>query len=125
MPRRELTQIPLDQLKNKWEARQRAMAEIASLQAFVQEIDEEVKQAMGEFEQATIGGVPVVNFALKDQYAWARFQETHPHIARQYLRPVTVDQLDKEGLLAVHAHLLAEFRVREYRAVNKTRAGAP
>lgn len=119
MARRELSKVAVDHLANKWDARNKALEEIRRLQAFVDEIDEEVQQAMGEFEQATIRGVPVVNYAWKEAYAWARFVEAHPHIARQYMVPVTRDELDKKQLVMVHRGLLQEFQTREFRPVTR------
>ena len=117
--KRKLTQIALDHLAGKAQAANEARQRAAELIAFANEQDAEIKKAMGDAEEATVFGVPYFTYTKKDAYRFAEFREAHPHVYRQYLVPVTKEELDKDKLLAEQGDLLAEFQTREFRRVSR------
>ncbi len=113
------TEVALDHLAPKIDAAREARRQAAELIAFAEDIEEQIKTAMGTASKATLFGVPVFTYAPKNAYAWRKFQDAHPHIARQYIEPVVQDVLNREKLLAEQGDLLAEFQTREFRWVSK------
>lgn len=117
--KRKLTQVALDHLAGKAEAANEARAKAAELLAFADQQDADIKAAMGDAEEATIFGVPYFTYTRKDAYAFRRFQDDHPHIARNYLRDVIKQELDRDKLIAEQGDILAEYQTREFRRVSR------
>ena len=117
--KRQLTQIALDHLAGKAQAANEARQRAAELIAFADQQDAEIKEAMGDAEEATIFGVPYFTYTKKAAYRFAQFQNDHPHVYRQYLRPVMKEELDKDKLLAEQGDLLVDYQTREFRRVNR------
>ncbi len=117
--KRQLTQIALDHLAGKAQAANEARQRAAELIAFANEQDEEIKKAMGDKEEATIFGVPYFTYTKKAAYRFAEFRTDHPHVYRQYVRPVMAEELDKDRLLAEQGDLLASYQTREFRRVSR------
>lgn len=119
MARRELARVPLDHLANKITAARDAREHAAELIAFAEEIEREIREAMGNMEEATVYGVPVITYSRKAAYAWKQFQDAHPHVARRYMVTVEKQELDKKRLAEEQGDLLAEFQTREFRWVSR------
>lgn len=117
--KRRLSQIALDHLAGVAQAANEARQRAAELIAFADEQDAKIKEAMGDKEEATIFGVPYFTYTKKAAYRFAQFQADHPHVFREYLRPVMKEELDKERLYAEQGDLLAEYQTREFRRVSR------
>lgn len=116
---RELTEVKLDALAGKAASANEARQQAAELIAFAEMLEDEIKQAMGDAERATIFGVPYFTYTYKDAYAYRKFQDDHPHIARNYMITVEREELDKNRLLAEQRDVLANYQTREFRRVNR------
>lgn len=117
--KRQLSQIALDHLAGVAQAANEARQRAAELIAFANEQDAKIKEAMGDKEEATIFGVPYFTYTNKAAYRFAEFREQHPHVYRQYLRPVETLELDKDKLIAEQGDILAGFQTREFRRVSR------
>ena len=116
---RQLSEIALDHLAGKVKSANEAREEAARLIAFAEELEAEIKEAMGEHERATVFGVPVFTYTNKNSWALSRFANDYPNIARNYIRVVEKEEIDKDRLLAEQGDLLAPYRTREFRRVNR------
>ena len=117
--KRQLSRIALDHLAGVAAAANEARQKAAELIAFANEQDARIKEAMGDKEEATIFGVAYFTYTNKDAYRFAQFRDEHPHVYRQYLRPVQTEELDKERLIAEQGDLLANYQTREFRRVSR------
>lgn len=111
--------VNLDAFAAKIAAAQEARRNAEELIAFAESIEAEIREAMGEATEATVFGVPRFTYNPKNAYAWRKFQDAYPHVARNYMMPVEKLELDKERLLAEQGDLLGDFQTREFRWVNK------
>lgn len=118
---RELTEVKLDHLAGKAASANEARQQAAELIAFAEQLEAEIKDAMvaAKAERATIFGVPMFTYTKKDAYAYRKFQDDHPHIARNYMVTVQKEELDKNRLLAEQGDILADYQTREFRRVNR------
>lgn len=107
-------------LERKWSAARQAREEIAQLKALVEQIDQEIKNAVGDAEEITLNGVPVALYQYKKAYAWSQFAAENEILAKQYTTQVTREELDKDALIAKHSSALAPYQTREYRMVSGT-----
>lgn len=117
--KRQLEQVSLDHLAGKARSANEAREQAAQLLAFADMLDAEIKEAMGEAEEATIFGVPYFTYTKKSAWRFREFENDHPHIARQYKVDVIKQELDKVKLLAEQADILAGYQTREFRRVNR------
>lgn len=117
--KRQLEQVSLDHLAGKARSANEAREQAAQLLAFADMLDAEIKEAMGEAEEATIFGVPYFTYTKKAAWRFREFENDHPHIARQYKIDVIKQELDKEKLLAEQGDILAGYQTREFRRVNR------
>lgn len=115
--------VNLDAYANKIDALQQARQDLKQLTAFVEQLEQEIRDAMGDAEVATVFGVKMFTYQRKEAYAWRKFQDAYPHIAREYLITREVQDLDKGRIVAEQADVLREFQTREFRQVSR-RAGA-
>lgn len=111
--------VNLDAFAAKIAALEQARRSAAELAAFIEGLEAEIKEAMGEATEATVYGVPMFTYQPKSAYAWRKFQDAYPHVARNYMKPVEKMELDKDKLLAEQGDLMADFQTREFRWVNK------
>lgn len=119
-PNRNLKEFKLDHLANKIQAAREARDQAKQLIAFADGIEEEIKAIVGkENAKVTVFGVPMYTYQDKDAYAWRQFQDTHPHIAQQFMIEKTVRELDKDAVKREFGDLLGEFQTREFRTVSQ------
>lgn len=119
----KLEKIALDHLAPKIEAAREARESAKNLIAFAEQIEAEIKAAVGDRNaEVTVFGVPVYTYQDKDAYAWRQFQDKHPHIAERFMVERTEKVLDKDAVKREFPDLLGEFQTREFRAVSRRAA---
>lgn len=116
---RALKEVALDHMAGKIKSANEAREEAARLIALAEELEAEIKEAMGDNERATVFGVPVFTYTNKNAWAWSRFANDFPNIAEKYKVVVPKEELDKNRLLAEQGDLLAPYQTREFRRVNR------
>lgn len=116
---RQLSEVALDHMAGKIKSANEAREEAARLIAFAEELEAEIKEAMGDSERATVFGVPVFTYTNKQSWAFSRFANDYPNIANNYVITQQVEVLDKDRLLAEQADLLSKYQTREFRRVNR------
>lgn len=119
MARRDLKQVDIAAmgLAEKWKLREEAAQQVSQLQAFIDEVDTEVKKQAGDAEELTLYGRPVFLWHFKESYRYKEFTEVYPVIADAYMVEKTVKELDKAALVRDHKDKLAEFQSREFRRI--------
>lgn len=119
----KLTQIELDHLATKVRQYKQALADIATMAAFRDKLEAEIKEAMGDSEEAKVDNVPVLTYAYKNAYRWREFADDNPALAKEFTIIVEKPVLDQESLVKQHPAVVRNYQTREFRLVSSTKAG--
>lgn len=84
------------------------------IDAYISALESEIKDAMGDDEEAKIDGVLAFTYARTDSFAWGDFAKAHPDLANSYRKNEWKEVLDKDKLLAEHPTLVAPFQTRQF-----------
>lgn len=84
------------------------------IEAYIAALESDIKDAMGDDEEAKIDGVLAFTYAKTDSFAWGEFAKAHPEIAESYKTHEWKEVLDKKRLLEEHSVLVAPFRTRQF-----------
>jgi predicted transcriptional regulator len=84
------------------------------IEAYIDALEAEIKEAMGDDEEAKIDGVLAFTYAKTNSFAWGEFAKAHPEIADSFKKHEWKEVLDKDALLAAHPTLVAPFRTRQF-----------
>jgi hypothetical protein len=72
------------------------------------------KKLMGDATVALIDGEEVFTFDHTKTFRWREFSEENPILAKQYSKPVLVDEPDLEALKKDHPALYERYRSRQF-----------
>lgn len=116
--KRVLSQANLDRLAEKVNSLRKARTEVAEVQVYINTLEKEIKAILGDNEEGTINGVPVVRYQKTTRVAWAQFAEDNPGLAKEFATEKTVTALDTNALLASkHKGLIEPYFVRNFTLV--------
>lgn len=117
--KRELKAAPVDRLAAEVDSLRKIQKEIREAQAYEKKIKENIKLLLGDAEEGTINGAPVVRWQKIDSYAWAQFFKDNPGIAKddRFTRAEEVRVPDVEAIKAAHGPLLAAYQTRQFNIV--------
>jgi hypothetical protein len=115
--KRVLSRANLDRVADKVNALRKARAEVKEVAAYIERLELEIKTLLGDAEEGTINGAPVLTYARNEKYAWAQFVTDNPTLAAQFSVTKEVQALDQEGLLAAHGELLKAYQTRSFRVL--------
>lgn len=91
-----------------------ALEDKKKIEAYITGLEDQIKKAMGDDEEAKIDGVLAFTYAKTKSYAWGEFTKAHPDIAESYRIIVKKEELDKKRLLKEHVTLVEPFRTRQF-----------
>lgn len=123
MAKAKRTQVELDHLATKVRQYKQAVTDIATMAAFRDKLEAEIKDAMGDGEEALIDDVPVFTHAYKNSYRWREFADDNPALAKEFTIIVEKPVLDQESLVKQHPAVVRNYQTREFRLVSSTKAG--
>lgn len=106
--------IDLSRLRELGNNLRQARVDRKAIDAYIESLELQIKEAMGDKEEAKIDGVLAFTYTKSDSFAWGEFTKAHPDIAETYRVPVTKVELDKKRLLAEHGGLVEPFRTRVF-----------
>lgn len=117
--KRELDKVALDRVRDKVELLRKIKSEIAQAQAWEKETKAEIKALLGDAEEGTVNGAPVVRWQKTESWAWAQFFKDNPGIARddRFTKVEEVRVPNIEAIKAEHAGLLAQYQTRQFNIV--------
>lgn len=112
--KRELSKVALDRVREKVELLHKIKQEIAQALAWEKETKLEIKALLGDAEEGTINGAPVVRWQKIDSYAWAQFFADNPGIRLECTKVEEVRVPDVELIKEKHGTLLAVYQIRQF-----------
>lgn len=92
----------------------KALEDQKTLEAFIDTLKADIKAEMGDAEIADINGVTRYTWGKTTDFAWAKFAEAHPEVAKEYRKWDVKEVLDTARVLAEHAALAEPFRKRQF-----------
>jgi hypothetical protein len=113
-PKRILAQEPVDRLANDIAQLRKARQEVAEVMAFISTLELKIKAQLGDREEGTVNGVPVLRYQRSARVAWKQFCDDNPGLAKEYTIVKEVQALDEEALKAAHPALVEGYAVRNF-----------
>lgn len=93
-------------------------AEISELEKRKKKLEAELKRAVGNASVATFYGEVAITNRPTATFRGNDFSAEQPILAKEYTRPVVVDQLDLKALESDHPAIYAQYRSRQFKVLD-------
>lgn len=85
----------------------------------IKKLEAELRTEVGDAHEATIFDEVVLTYKPIDRFQGKQFAEDNPILAKEFTRPVVVDQFDVEAFKAAHPNLFAQYQSRQWSVKEK------
>lgn len=94
-----------------------ALAKLASWKKYVDLLQEQIKDQIGDAHAGMVGNRKVVTYRPVDTYRIKDLIEEYPELVQHFEREITKTEFDVSGFDAQHHEILEKYRSRAFRVV--------
>ena len=93
-------------------------AQIAVLEKQKKKLEDDLRRAVGDANVVTFGDDVVITNRPTDRFRGKDFANEQPILAKEYTKPVVVDQLDLEALEREHPEIFRHYQSRTFKILD-------
>jgi hypothetical protein len=120
-PKSKPEPVKLDHLKKKIALYDKAVAEYNELGAEIERLQKEIQAEMGNAQAATVAGVQVFTFNMKNSWRTKDLQADYGNITKDYMVPSDKLVFDVKKFAADHPAIASQYQTREFRRTSGRR----